>query len=262
MINDINEIEIFSKVVKADHSKIDALFTPRDYQQGDEVLQYGEPVDGLYLMAKGTVEVSIPGFEGILATLGEGKSFGEMSLLNANDVASATVKVESEKVELLFCRREELAALLEEDKSLSAGFYHGSALMVASRLRTTNQKISGEISDSIQMATDLIEDIASSRKLGTAQDDIHSAGTSIVTGMTGILKTLLAMKMKNEPVQPQEIAKLADSAKEIYYTEFPVFDRVHQQLQLLGEHLDNVKRVLGGQEVSDAEGDLTLSDFD
>jgi hypothetical protein len=133
--------------------------------------------------------------------------------------------------------------------------------MMTARLRTTNNKISGEISKSIKMASSLIKEISSSGTLGFAQEEVFAAGSNIVSGMTDILKSLLVMKQTGESVSHTEIAQLADNAKEIYYSEFQVFGQVNNQLKVLGQHLDNVTRILSQQDVLTVEEDTLLLDL-
>lgn len=261
MNKDIQDIEIFSQVDKSRHETIARLFSSRECEQGTVIVTYGQPVDGLYLLDDGEVSVSIPGFEGVLATLKEGMSFGELSLFNADDTASATVTVSSERAVLSFCPRAALMKLLDDDEVLAAGFYRGSALLVSQRLRSTNQKISGEIAKSIKMATALIQEISTTGNLGFAQKEIETAGTNIVTGMTDILKRLLVLKQMGEDVPHKDIAALADRAKEIYYSEFQVFEKVHKELKVLGQHLDNVSRVLSQQDMLEVDEDMSLLDI-
>jgi CRP-like cAMP-binding protein len=258
---DIGDIEIFSRVADSRRDAICALFSSQQHTQGTLLIRYGEPVDGLYLLEEGEVTVSIPGFKGVLATLRKGSSFGELSLFNANDSASATVTVSTDTARLNFCPRKALVAALAEDELLAAGFYHGSAMLVAERLRTTNQKISGEISKSIKTAGALIEEISTSGNLGFTQNEIRTAGSQIVSGMTEILKRLLVMQGSGEAVSPEDIGELADRAKKIYYSEFQVFEKVHTQLQVLGSHLENVTRILNQQETVEVEGDMSLLDL-
>jgi CRP-like cAMP-binding protein len=257
----ISDIEIFSRIAESRRGMISALFSSRQHTQGTLLIRFGEPVDGLYLLQDGEVTVSIPGFQGALATLHKGSSFGELSLFNANDAASATVTVSTPTARLSFCPRKALVAALAEDELLAAGFYHGSAILVAERLRTTNQKISGEISKSIRTASALIEEISTSGNLGFAQQEIQTSGSQIVSGMTEILKRLLVMKSSGEAIPPEDIGVLADRAKSIYYSEFQVFEKVHKQLQVLGGHLENVTRILNQQDTKEVEGEMSLLDL-
>lgn len=257
----IQDIEIFAEVDESLRNKVEALFVEESFDRGENITVYGEPVNGLYLLEKGEVEVSIPGYEGVLATLSDGASFGELSLFNPDDVASATVSVSSDTSDLLFCPRDALTLALQVDANLAAGFYRGSTILVADRLKNTNQKISGEIAKSIQMARDLIEDISSAGELGSAQAQFENAGTAIVTGMTNIVKRLLVLKEKNREITPEEISQIADAAKEIYYSDFAVFEKVNKQLKALGQHLDNVNRVLSNQDLITVDEDMSLEDF-
>ena len=111
----IQGIEIFSEVEEDKLGQIESLFITQSFEKGNKVTRFGESVDGLYLLDKGEVEVSIPGFEGVLATLKQGSSFGELSLFNPEDVASATVTVSSDTAELLFCPRDALNLALLVD---------------------------------------------------------------------------------------------------------------------------------------------------
>lgn len=261
MANHIQDIEIFSEIDESRLDRIEALFVSQTCDRGHQVTQYGQSVHGLYLLESGQVEVSIPGFSGVLATLEAGMSFGELSLFNPDDVASATVTVSSDSAELLFCPRDALNLALQVDEKLAAGFYRGSTLMVADRLKNTNKKISGEISKSIKMATSLIEEISSAGDLGVAQGELESVGSQIVSGMTDIVKSLMVMKESNRAIQPMEITRLADKAKDIYYSDFQVFDRVNKQLNAMGQHLDNVNRILSNQDTLEVDEDMSLHDF-
>ncbi|MDZ7685219.1 MAG: cyclic nucleotide-binding domain-containing protein [Gammaproteobacteria bacterium] len=260
MNKDIKDIEIFSEVDESRYDTLRGLFSEQEFDKGAEIVTYGQPVDGLYVLEDGEVAVSIPGFEGVLATLKAGMSFGELSLFSDDD-ASATVTVSTDKAVLNFCPRESLVKALEEDQLLAAGFYRGSALLVSQRLRSTNQKISGEIAKSIKMASTLIDEISTTGNLGFAQKEIEMAGSSIVSGMTDILKRLLVMKSSGEDISHEDIAHLADRAKEIYYSEFQVFEKVHKELKVLGDHLDNVSRVLSQQEMLEVDEDMSLLDI-
>lgn len=257
----IQDIEIFAEVEESRRDKVEALFETRSFDRGDQVTVFGEPVDGLYLLDSGEVEVSIPGYKGVLATLQEGASFGELSLFKADDVASATVTVSSENADLLFCPRDALNLALELDEKLAAGFYRGSTLLVADRLKKTNDKIGGEISKSIKMAQDLIAEISTAGDLGQTHKEFQHAGSTIVNNMTQIVKSLLVMKESGRSVTSIEIAKVADQAKEIYYSDFSMFEQVNKRLKTLGQHLDNVNRILSNQDLVEVDEDLTLEEF-
>ena len=79
--------------------------------------------------------------------------------------------------------------------------------------------------------------------------------------MTDIVKSLMVLKESNRAVDPAEIARLADKAKDVYYSDFHVFEKVSKQLQVIGQHLDNVNLILSHQPVLEVEEDMSLDDL-
>lgn len=70
-----------------DFSAAIAYGKKRVIQSGDVIFSKGDPVDSLYYLAEGHVEI-----EGQNATVSAGKIFGEMAFFNSNAVRSATVR--------------------------------------------------------------------------------------------------------------------------------------------------------------------------
>ncbi|HIE86825.1 MAG: hypothetical protein ABGY43_20300 [bacterium] len=70
------------------------------------------------------------------------------------------------------------------------------------------------------MATRLIEEVSTAGNLGQTQDQLQSVGSTIVSSMTDIVKSLLVMKESNPVVDPTEISRLADKVKDFYYTDY------------------------------------------
>lgn len=75
----------------ADHAK---QFMP--VPAGGKVFQAGQPGDCMYAVKTGTLQVRIG--KTVVETLGPGDVFGEMALLNENEVRSATVVAVSDRV--------------------------------------------------------------------------------------------------------------------------------------------------------------------
>ena len=84
--NLIRTSELFSHFDIATGSLLAQLFVQRTFVAGDTLVSYGQPGQGLWLIATGSVNVRIPTPDGTtsqVATLGEGEIFGEISLLTA-----------------------------------------------------------------------------------------------------------------------------------------------------------------------------------
>lgn len=254
-MTDIKDIEVFACLNDEQLKKISNLFEPKKFKAGTVVVQHSDLVDGLYLVVEGEFNVTIPDYEGVLAKLGPGSSFGEMTLFEDFALASASVSAASDENKVLFCARDDLLEELEVDHKLSAGLYKGSVIMMADRLRANNQKIKSEITASLQTASEVIDGLSPARKLEKARDQIDAAGQSIVSSITGVMKSLSDFKETGGPVSNDDIGSMLDTIQSIYYNEFQVFDKISQQLNLLEQHLENIRRILYQEGQINIKGD-------
>lgn len=115
-----------------------AQMTPSRMERGDELFHEGDPGDKLYVIAEGKIKLgrtSSDGRENLLALLGPGEMFGELSLFDPGPrTATATAVAETQ---LLALTNEQLRTVLNE---------HPSAAMtllaaLARRLRRTNESV-------------------------------------------------------------------------------------------------------------------------
>ena len=104
------------------------------YAGGDQIVRQGEPGGSLYVIDTGSAEVRLraeQGGETLLATLGPGEVFGEMSLLTGA-VRSATVTMREEG-RLLRIGKEMLQGFLDEEPALAERFGEVLARRAAER---------------------------------------------------------------------------------------------------------------------------------
>lgn len=104
---------------------------------GEFLIVQGEAGDSLFIVNKGGVEVSILGADGskiVLAELGSGESFGEVSLLTGEE-RSATVKA-LEDTEAVVVTKEDLRGIMKETPSLAESL----SLQLEKRLREMEEK--------------------------------------------------------------------------------------------------------------------------
>jgi ABC-type lipoprotein export system ATPase subunit len=85
----------------------------RTYAPGEVILRKSEPVDHLYLIGKGTVDVFNGSTTEPVARLGTNQFFGEMELMGRHK-AIATVRAGTSPVELGLLSREQFFAIVEE----------------------------------------------------------------------------------------------------------------------------------------------------
>jgi bacteriocin-type transport-associated protein len=134
------------------------------------LIREGQPIDAVYILLDGVLEVSGTGTGGKPVRLGAGEVVGEMSFIDARP-PSATVTAEGSTV-VLAIPREELAAKLERDTAFAARFYRSLAVFLSQRLRDTVRGLG------YGKGQPLREDVAYDDELDAhLLDSVHLAGS-------------------------------------------------------------------------------------
>ena len=122
-----------------DRAALSAAIARRRYRRGDIIMQKEEPGHALFIVEKGAVRIYVPSAQGndlILAVLGPGDFFGDLSLLDGRPrSASASVSTEAT---LLMLERVDFIALLTQRPAAAMAVLEA----VAGRLRETDEMAS------------------------------------------------------------------------------------------------------------------------
>jgi|TARA_B100001964_G_scaffold240438_1_gene310262 CRP-like cAMP-binding protein len=116
-----------------------------EYEKGGYVLKEGAHGGYMFFISKGEVEV-IKQFDNkkhTIAKLSEGRSVGEMSLIDGSP-RSATVRATSE-LKLIVLKREDFKKLNEEEPALANKILMGIATLLSRSLRDTNNKFTEKL---------------------------------------------------------------------------------------------------------------------
>jgi CRP-like cAMP-binding protein len=91
----------------------------RRFRRGEVIFHVGDPGDALFLIASGSVKITLPsetGEEAILATLQPGEVFGELSLLDGAPRSATAVALEASETMVL--QRERFRQLLATEPTI------------------------------------------------------------------------------------------------------------------------------------------------
>jgi CRP-like cAMP-binding protein len=105
--------------------------SPLSFKKNDNLIQQGKPTEVVYVIASGTVKVSVSEVQ--VAQLGPGEICGEMAFLE-HTLPSATA-VATEEVEAYALSWSTLIDLFELFPHLASRFYRSVALNLSRRLR-------------------------------------------------------------------------------------------------------------------------------
>jgi len=136
MIDLLRKVPLFSELDERELASIAALASSIEIRKKSIVVQESDPGDSMYVILSGEVKVStysVDGREVVLALLGKGSFFGEMSLLDEQPrSANVTTMQDSTFANI---RRRDLVPVLMEQPAIALKLL----TEVASRLRKTSR---------------------------------------------------------------------------------------------------------------------------
>ena len=138
-------LEVFNFLEEADYSTIEKYMFSYDYEQGAYVFKEGAHGAYMFFIVSGEVEV-IKQFDTAkhtIATLGLGRSVGEMSLIDGSP-RSATARAKS-ALKLIVLKREDFNKLNSENPSVANKVLMGIASLLSSSLRDTNNRFTEKL---------------------------------------------------------------------------------------------------------------------
>jgi CRP/FNR family cyclic AMP-dependent transcriptional regulator len=137
--NILLKIPIFQDIKHRELKKIKRILHQREYKKNETVFNKGDVGLGMYIIARGIVEiVSEPGRQ-MLAELNDGDFFGELALLDESP-RSATA-VTKTPCEMLCFFKPELLDLVNRDPKLGGKILFKLAWTIGERLKRTNEQI-------------------------------------------------------------------------------------------------------------------------
>ncbi|WCN37209.1 Crp/Fnr family transcriptional regulator [Aneurinibacillus uraniidurans] len=118
--NFLRHFPFFEDLEEADLREISSMFITRTYEKGRNVFLEGEGGDELYIIKSGVINIYRidEAREIILAIFGDGDFFGEMAVLENEQVRSASAKT-MEKSILYALKRQDLMSLLNRNPNIS-----------------------------------------------------------------------------------------------------------------------------------------------
>jgi CRP/FNR family cyclic AMP-dependent transcriptional regulator len=134
----LRRVPLFAELAEADLEALAALARERRYPKGSVIVFSGELGDALYVIARGRVKVVLldeDGREVILAILGVGEHFGELSLIDGQPRSAHVIALDDTRLVVL--RREDFRRRVEESPSLAWALLNE----LSRRLRRADQKI-------------------------------------------------------------------------------------------------------------------------
>jgi CRP/FNR family cyclic AMP-dependent transcriptional regulator len=138
----LRRVKLFAEVAEPHLGALWPLLQERRLRKGEVLFRAGAPGDEVFLIRSGTIVVSSPvqgRVEQVLAQLGPGDFFGEMSLFD-EEPRSATVQAATE-AHILWLDRQNLHQFLESNPRAAAALLYQVVRVMSARLRASTQLV-------------------------------------------------------------------------------------------------------------------------
>jgi CRP-like cAMP-binding protein len=135
-------VHLFKAVAEPELAELRRNLRERTLRKGQILFRQNDAGAEMFLVRRGTILVSrlVTGrVEHVIARIGPGEFFGEMSLL-ADSKRSATIQAESDVV-LLVLDREHLQRLIDQSPRAAAVFFKAMVQVFINRLRASDEKL-------------------------------------------------------------------------------------------------------------------------
>jgi CRP/FNR family cyclic AMP-dependent transcriptional regulator len=138
----LRDVRLFKDIEAPELTALGLTLRERILKRGQVLFHEGEIGEEMFVVVRGSIVISKPvkeRVEQVLARMGPGDFFGEMSLFD-HSPRSATVQVEADAT-LLVLDREALCRLTELSPRAAAAFFHALVQVFIERLRASGDLV-------------------------------------------------------------------------------------------------------------------------
>lgn len=138
----LRTVSVFKDLAEPHLTALTLRLRERALKKGEVLFREGDKGDEMFLICDGTVVVSKPVLgrvEQVLARMGRGEFFGEMSLFDQAP-RSATIQAETDTL-LLYLDRESLRQFIEISPRAAAAFFFQMVQIFVARLRESGNLV-------------------------------------------------------------------------------------------------------------------------
>ncbi len=140
----LRDVRIFQAFSETDRLALALVLRERTVRKGQVLFKEGDGGEEMFLVRRGAIVVSktvTAPVEQVIARLGVGDFFGEMSLFDRAP-RSATIQADTDAdVVLLVLDRGDLEALIADDPRAAASFFHALVQVFIERLRNSTDLV-------------------------------------------------------------------------------------------------------------------------
>lgn len=138
-VHTLKKVPAFKDLNSKEFSELEKLVHPRNFSTGDFIFKNKAPGEGMYIIMKGDVKITIgtrSGNENILAELSEGDFFGELALFDDEPRSANAISINDSEALGFFTQ--DLMTLQGRNPVLGQKILFNLGGLLGERLRRTN----------------------------------------------------------------------------------------------------------------------------
>jgi len=142
MLDVLKDNILFATLTRRELKYLSSLLYERVYQQDEPVFKQNDRGIGMYLIAKGRIAINTHNPQGDVhvTTLAEGNFFGELALIDPENIRTATA-IAMDRTALIGFFKPDLMEIIERKPDMGAKILFQLALVLGRRLLETTEKI-------------------------------------------------------------------------------------------------------------------------
>ncbi len=219
------------------------------------LVKFGTIMPGLFLVLDGSVEVCTENFNEIITVLGPGASVGEMSLIEKEPKASASLRSGSQGAKLVKCPREIFEKYILSSELHASSFYRGLAHLLSQRLRSTNLLFSKKIEEVKGAIKEILEGQEVLKRVSDIRVSVDTLGEGIVGTLCDNLTSLEGFIKQHADIDTTDLKKCKIVIEKVMIEDVQNIERLSQKLGLVWQFLETVRRTVYHQDVDEIRGD-------
>lgn len=253
----LRNIPLFYYMPKGAGRVFSPYFKILHFEANKEILKMDTPVPGFFLIVEGEVIVYSKDYKAELNRLKAGSVFGEMSLIDRL-TASATLKTTNVPCVCVFCDRDNFHRVLLQKNSYSAAFYRGAAELLSERLRQQNFRVGEEIERIENLLCEGGYQESLFARLGKTKNSVKDTGISIFDKLEEIIPVIKFLERNTSGESLKAVEKIATNIGYLLKMDVQNFDIISQQIDLIHQYIENLRRVSTGQKLMEVSGDQNI----
>ena len=157
----LGTVPLFKLLDVSERADLEGVFERHEFAAGEKIFSIGEPGDSLYIVGTGSVELYVKDNAGakiVLALVGPGQVFGELSLFDGGARTASAVALEPSM--LLVLDRKDLLAFLRKHPDAALDLLTTMGQRIRNADEMLRRRVARNINEEIEIRSTTVERIA------------------------------------------------------------------------------------------------------